>query len=190
MQTIRQQCWTNSAENWLYCGAQCCAEADWPRGAVARRMMAAVMPYASEYFITPMAAVAGAVAEEILASMLAFANVSRAYVNDGGDIALHLTPGETLRCGDGGSARSPVTVRNDVLELVRSSAGHRDQRMAWTQLFFRHRGCGNRVGWTARQQPTPQPRSSRTPSTCRGIPRSCAPRPGILLRTATWVSGW
>ncbi len=77
----------------------CCAEADWPRGAVARRMTAAVMPYASEYFITPMAAVAGAVAEEILASMLACANVSRAYVNDGGDIALHMDPGETLAVG-------------------------------------------------------------------------------------------
>src|SRR5262252_1918542 len=37
-------------------------DADWPCGRVARRMMAAVMPYASEYFITPMAAVAGAVA--------------------------------------------------------------------------------------------------------------------------------
>src|SRR5262249_50350043 len=42
----------------------CCADAPWPKGAVARRMTAAVMPYATEYFITPMAAVAGAVAEE------------------------------------------------------------------------------------------------------------------------------
>ena len=47
-------------------------------GAVARRMMAAVMPYAAEYFITPMAAVAGAVAEEILATMVADAQTSRA----------------------------------------------------------------------------------------------------------------
>src|SRR5262249_28688459 len=34
-----------------------------PRGIVARRMHAAVTPYAAKYFITPMAAVAGAVAE-------------------------------------------------------------------------------------------------------------------------------
>jgi hypothetical protein len=62
-------------------------------------MTAAVMPYAPEYFITPMAAVAGAVAEEILAAMLNAAELSRAYVNDGGDIALHLTAGEKFVVG-------------------------------------------------------------------------------------------
>ena len=68
----------------------CREESPWPRSVVARRMMAAVRPYAAEYFITPMAAVAGAVAEEILAAMVSTAELSRAYVNDGGDIALHL----------------------------------------------------------------------------------------------------
>ena len=77
----------------------CTPEPAWPRGAVARRMMAAVMPYAGECFITPMAAVAGAVAEEILATMLAAAQLSRAYVNDGGDIALHLSGGENFVVG-------------------------------------------------------------------------------------------
>lgn len=77
----------------------CSAETEWPRGAVARRMTAAVMPYASEYFITPMAAVAGAVAEEILASMVNATELSRAYVNNGGDIALHLNAGETFVVG-------------------------------------------------------------------------------------------
>jgi ApbE superfamily uncharacterized protein (UPF0280 family) len=62
-------------------------------------MVAAVMPYAAECFITPMAAVAGAVAEEILAAMVAAAELSRAYVNDGGDIALHLRAGETFVVG-------------------------------------------------------------------------------------------
>ena len=57
-------------------------------------MTAAVMPYAAEYFITPMAAVAGAVAEEILASIVRAAELSRAYVNNGGDIALHLSADE------------------------------------------------------------------------------------------------
>jgi uncharacterized protein len=74
-------------------------EAEWPRGAVARRMAAAVGPYAPRYFITPMAAVAGAVAEEILAAMLAAAEPSRAYVNDGGDIALHLSAAEKFVVG-------------------------------------------------------------------------------------------
>ena len=78
---------------------QCFPESDWPGGVVARRMMAAVLPYASEFFITPMAAVAGAVAEEILAAMRASARLSRAYVNNGGDIALHLAPGEKFVVG-------------------------------------------------------------------------------------------
>jgi hypothetical protein len=77
----------------------CSAEEIWPRGAVALRMVAAVMPYASEFFITPMAAVAGAVAEEILAAMVSSAEISRAYVNDGGDIALHLGAGEEFAVG-------------------------------------------------------------------------------------------
>jgi uncharacterized protein len=78
---------------------ECCRDAEWPHGSVARRMVAAVMPYASEYFITPMAAVAGAVAEEILATMVGTVQLSRAYVNDGGDIALHLAAGEKFVVG-------------------------------------------------------------------------------------------
>lgn len=78
---------------------RCTLETDWPQGTVARRMMAAVMPYATAYFITPMAAVAGAVAEEILSSMIFRAQLSRAYVNDGGDIALHLAEGEQFVVG-------------------------------------------------------------------------------------------
>ncbi|HZS95333.1 MAG TPA: UPF0280 family protein [Terriglobales bacterium] len=62
-------------------------------GAVAKRMAAAVTPYADRWFITPMAAVAGAVAEEVLAAMTSAAHLDRAYVNDGGDIALHLDRG-------------------------------------------------------------------------------------------------
>ena len=77
----------------------CTPEAAWPRGAVARRMMAAVRPYACEYFITPMAAVAGSVAEEVLSAMVASADLSRAYVNDGGDIAVHLSPSEKFVIG-------------------------------------------------------------------------------------------
>ena len=77
----------------------CSADVPWPRGSVARRMVAAVIPYAAEYFITPMAAVAGAVAEEILAEMIDAAELSRAYVNNGGDIALHLSAEEQFVVG-------------------------------------------------------------------------------------------
>jgi uncharacterized protein len=68
-------------------------------GVVARRMHAAVAPFAASHFITPMAAVAGSVAEEILGAMLGAARLDRAYVNNGGDIALHLTDGEQFTVG-------------------------------------------------------------------------------------------
>lgn len=60
-------------------------------GAIARGMDAAVAPFRPA-FITPMAAVAGAVAEAVLA-VLPGEGVSRAYVNNGGDISIYLTPG-------------------------------------------------------------------------------------------------
>jgi ApbE superfamily uncharacterized protein (UPF0280 family) len=68
-------------------------------GVVARRMHAAVAPFAADGFITPMAAVAGSVAEEILGAMLGAATLDRAYVNNGGDIALHLGRGEHFSIG-------------------------------------------------------------------------------------------
>jgi ApbE superfamily uncharacterized protein (UPF0280 family) len=70
-----------------------------PEGVVARRMADAVAPFAEKRFVTPMAAVAGAVAEEILAAMTAGAPLARAYVNNGGDIALHLAPGASFTIG-------------------------------------------------------------------------------------------
>ena len=66
-------------------------------GPVAMRMAAAVAPF-TEVFITPMAAVAGAVADEICAEMTG-CDLERAYVNDGGDIALFLTPGRSFDVG-------------------------------------------------------------------------------------------
>jgi len=68
-------------------------------GAIAQRMLAAVLAYRTSTFITPMAAVAGAVAEEILLAMTHAATLERAYVNDGGDIALHLAPGQNFVVG-------------------------------------------------------------------------------------------
>ena len=69
------------------------------KGVVARRMHAAVASYAADCFITPMAAVAGSVAEEILNAMLGAARLDRAFVNNGGDIALHLGRGEHFSVG-------------------------------------------------------------------------------------------
>ncbi|MGE0736907.1 MAG: UPF0280 family protein [Alphaproteobacteria bacterium] len=67
-------------------------------GGVAQRMWRACVPFA-ETFITPMAAVAGAVADETLAAMIDGRTLQRAYVNDGGDISLHLAPGEKFDTG-------------------------------------------------------------------------------------------
>ena len=67
-------------------------------GPVARRMWHACAPFASAQFITPMAAVAGAVAQELVACYER-PGVERAWVNNGGDIALHLAPGRSARVG-------------------------------------------------------------------------------------------
>ena len=66
-------------------------------GPIARRMWHACQPYQSG-FITPMAAVAGAVAQDLIACY-AHDGVRRAWVNNGGDIALHLAPGQSVRIG-------------------------------------------------------------------------------------------
>ncbi len=65
------------------------------KGQVARRMQAATAPYLPA-FITPMAAVAGSVADEVLAAMAADPALRKAHVNNGGDIAFHLTGGESV----------------------------------------------------------------------------------------------
>ena len=65
-------------------------------------------------FITPMAAVAGAVADEVLAAMRSGAALWRAYVNNGGDIALWLAPGEQFDvaiAGLDGQGKGLVTLR-------------------------------------------------------------------------------
>ena len=71
------------------------------RGIVARRMWWACRPHHA-VFITPMAAVAGAVAQELIACYeheSESERITRAWVNNGGDIALHLAPGQSLRVG-------------------------------------------------------------------------------------------
>lgn len=69
-----------------------------PGGPVARRMTAAVRRHGG-VFVTPMAAVAGAVADATLAAMTERRVLKRAYVNNGGDVALYLTEGERFTVG-------------------------------------------------------------------------------------------
>ena len=87
-------------------------------GPTARRMETAVSRFCDDgaVFVTPMAAVAGAVADEVLAAMVDGRRLDRAYVNDGGDIALYLAPGHSLRLAIGGKDETMadrVTVRAD-----------------------------------------------------------------------------
>lgn len=65
------------------------------QGNTAKRMASAARRF-DEVFVTPMAAVAGAVADEMLSTLIADCDVRKAYVNNGGDIAFHLTPGESM----------------------------------------------------------------------------------------------
>lgn len=64
-------------------------------GPVAKRMADAACSH-PDVFVTPMAAVAGAVADEVLAAMLSGKQPRKAFVNNGGDIAFHLSEGETF----------------------------------------------------------------------------------------------
>ncbi len=67
------------------------------QGAIAQRMWWACWPFRAG-FITPMAAVAGAVAQELVAHYER-PGIVRAWINNGGDIALHLAAGNSLRVG-------------------------------------------------------------------------------------------
>ena len=67
-------------------------------GAVARRMGQVTKPHGG-VFVTPMAAVAGAVADETLAALVRGREIERAYVNNGGDIALHLAVSQSFKTG-------------------------------------------------------------------------------------------
>ena len=79
-------------------------------GPTARRMQAAVEPYALDTFVTPMAAVAGAVADEILSTMKTATNFEKAYVNNGGDTAFHLTTEQKIDALLLGPLASRITV--------------------------------------------------------------------------------
>ncbi|MEP2504611.1 MAG: UPF0280 family protein [Paracoccaceae bacterium] len=79
------------------------APADTPKlaasGQVARTMIATAKEFSRIAFVTPMICVAGAVAEYVLASMVRDRSLDRAYVNNGGDIALYLAQGQGFDVG-------------------------------------------------------------------------------------------
>lgn len=90
-------------------------------GQVAQAMQAATAPFAP-VFVTPMAAVAGAVADEICAVMAQSGGFARAYVNNGGDVALHLTPGATFTAALAGlpGGRADITYDSGIRGVATS----------------------------------------------------------------------
>ena len=87
-----------------------------PFGHVAQRMDQAVRPFSQGAFVTRMAAVAGSVADTILEAMKTV-SLSRAYVNNGGDIALHLAEGQSFTLAMAG---------HDLCDLGRITIHHDD----------------------------------------------------------------
>ena len=115
------------------------------KGPVAQRMARAVAPHQIRGFVTPMAAVAGAVADEILQA-IATTNVGRAYVNNGGDIALFLTGGARFdvgmadfsqksvwKMGFSGARRLTVAAQDGVRGIATSGQGGRSLSLGIAQ---------------------------------------------------------
>lgn len=103
-------------------------------GPIAVRMLDAVRPHRS-VFVTPMAAVAGSVADEVMAALVAGRELQKAYVNNSGDIAIHLTTGETLRLGIVGELfRSTIdgTAEITYIQPVRGVATSGWQGNSWS----------------------------------------------------------
>ncbi len=97
-----------------------------PHSPIARAMAMAVNPFTNDTFITPMAAVAGAVADDILSHMRTH-NLTRAYVNNGGDIAFHLA-------ADHNFTTAIHALNHTPLGSVRLEAGNPSRGMATSGL--------------------------------------------------------
>lgn len=101
-----------------------------PAGVIARRMRGATVPFCPD-FITPMAAVAGAVADEVLEAMREAGELTRAYVNNGGDVALHLAPGQrfTAALAGGAPGRIVIAAESPVRGVATSGRHGRSQSL-------------------------------------------------------------
>jgi hypothetical protein len=161
-------------------------------------MVAPAGPHAAGgRFITAMAAVAGSVAEELIGAF-AVPRIRRAYVNNGGDIALHLAPGRVVRDRplrrSGARPRRPAARRPLRDRRRLAGARHRHLGLARPQLLARHRRRGDgardervarRRGRDRRRQRGRRRRSAhRPPPGERGARRQRPRRPPRHLRRA------
>jgi len=93
-------------------------------GLVAKRMSRSVQKH-QNIFVTPMAAVAGAVADHLLYEMLSGRKLRKAFVNNGGDIAFHLDTSECFSigiCENMASRKTESRAHIDALQSVRGIA--------------------------------------------------------------------
>lgn len=81
------------------------------KGSISQEMQNSVEPYCAN-FITPMAAVAGAVADDILIHLCNGTGIDKAYVNNGGDVAFHITPGQTVNAAIAGHPSGRITIHS------------------------------------------------------------------------------
>ncbi|MFT6025258.1 MAG: ApbE superfamily uncharacterized protein (UPF0280 family) [Ascidiaceihabitans sp.] len=99
-----------------------------PQGAIAKHMDTACRPFANGRFVTRMAAVAGAVADTVLQAMTVNADITRAYVNNGGDIALYLTANQRFRTamfGHDGARLGDIEIKDtDPIRGIATSGRH------------------------------------------------------------------
>jgi len=80
------------------------------RGAIAQRMQKGTEYFLPE-FITPMACVAGSVADEVLAAMTVVDDIDKIYVNNGGDTAIYLSPGTSMKAAIAAPGKAEITIR-------------------------------------------------------------------------------
>ena len=137
---------TNSARN-----CRCCARPrrrlpPRPEGVVARRMAAAVAPFRAHRFITPMAAVAGAVAEEVLAAMTRRRAVAARLCQQRRRHRAASGRGRFLHDRHGRAAGPAEPLRPRPRSSARRRARRRDLRLARAQLLARRRRRRHRAG--------------------------------------------
>ena len=112
-------------------GELSCLRAPWdvahpPSGAVARRMHDACA-IAGDRFVTPMAAVAGAIADHVLAAMMTgphAATAAKISVNNGGDIAFWTGAGATTQAAIAGPLRGGITLAGPTGWRGLATSGH------------------------------------------------------------------
>ncbi len=78
-------------------------------GSIAHRMLNATRAFAPR-FITPMAAVAGSVADEMLDEITTAPGILKAYVNNGGDAAFYLTKGQSMTAALAGMPDGRISI--------------------------------------------------------------------------------